>query len=417
MAEVLEEIVKDIEEATEDQSPKTEQDHEDAILKRIDSLMDKKGSPTEKEDSDENYKFKDTVQEKTKASKAPSAEVKEEASDELKPLDLSALEGDKVEAEPPKELSPIEQAKEDPAITVDLDKLKDGPKTSILNLKAQRDEERVKAKELQSKLTQLETTLKSRPTEDKFKELEDEAGLLRQRLGYHDVTETPEFNSKVTVPRQEILETLTDLALSYGIDSNEITRAISMPIKNRIEFLKENYPDFMPASGHHFAILDRLSIAEKNMREKHPEILQAYKQQLEEQRVHASAQETENRTKQLQAHLNDSLKVAEKMNNPFFIKTGIEEHDAKVDALVKQNEAIFMSNNAGKIFEYAVLGSSVPAYHDELIKATTRIRDLEGKLSKMQKVSPGESGKSSSTSNGKDGKKKTLEERVDSYFG
>lgn len=289
-----------------------------------------------------------------------------------------------------------EYAQNDPDVTVDLSQLKESNKKSIYDLIAQRDGARTHSKSLEKQISVLEKSLESRPTETKMEEYKGQVNELTNRLGYYEVSETPEFMNKVQVPREEIKQTLYDIAQQYGIEKSEIERSIGMPIKQRMEFLRDSYPDYLSAAGHHLSVLDRLSVVEKRLREDHPKIMDEHNRTVEMQRAKATAQGKKHQQDKLSYLLDLSIKSAQDNQVPFFIKKGEENHDVVVDGVFDRSKEVIMSNDPNEILGFAVLGASVPAYHKELYKALSRVKELEGKVSKMTKASPGSTGKATS---------------------
>ncbi len=318
--------------------------------------------------------------------------------------------------------APLEMSDEDLAKNLELDgsegvdvsAFKDGPKKSILNLVSQRNDERAKNKALQSSIDELKKEGES--SGGKYTELETVVSELKQRLGFHEVSETNEYKERISVPRDEVTRTLSDIAIQYGIDPAEVTRAIAMPIKQRIEFFKEKYPDYLSATGYHFSVLDRLSVVEKDLREKHPQILSDHRASMEKQQIAQASQQAQDQTDRLTYMLDQSVKGAQRSNIPFFVKNGEADHDKVVDGVLKKSKEVLMGNDPNAIMGYAVIGASIPAYHESLSKANARVAELESKLSGLQKATPGSKGEAASPGKPKVGKNMSTHEWVESLL-
>lgn len=335
------------------------------------------------------------------------AGTKSEETPEIEETDVTKMDEDQA----------AKYVEADEAVSVDVKDLKEGPKKSIYKLISQRDEQRSKNKELKAQVKELNTALSSRPTQEKITELEQQSEELKKRLGFHEVSETPEFKSRISDPRDEIMEIIKDVGRQYVIPPEDVSLAVSMTIKNRTEFLKEKYPDYASAIAPSLLVLDRLTVAEKGLREKHPEVLSQYKVTQEQERIRQIDDSKKNQQANLNNMLDQSIRSAQQARIPYFVKNGDESHDGIVDGVLSKSKEVLLGNDPQAILGYAVIGASVPAYHEGLTKANARVAELEAKLAKMQQSAPGVKGKAASpTKSDKDQGRLTAQEFVNNML-
>jgi len=237
---------------------------------------------------------------------------------------------------------------------------------------------------------------------------------LEEKLGKYSIVETPQFIETFERPRAEIEAQLTKILKEFEIENAEqaTTALLTMPVRKRVEWLKEYLPDIAQT------VLNT-TIQYDAIMEKRNAVIQNHKQYLEkwqsENKNKKSIEDIKLRQQILQKAVTDLI------DQKLFIIQPSENNEAQkklFDFVKDRINYLFRTNDSYEQAKAMVLGAVAPVYLQMMIAERNKRLEVEGKIGK--KASAGKIGKQVAPApNSNEGKKEavlTVDEALNKLF-
>lgn len=364
------------------------------MMKDMKGMFDK---PGDKPDDDDKPADPDTDDDKP-ADPPPKPDDKPDDKDDEKPADdnifgeVDLMDGTPAKKEKKDETpadkktdEEVEASFKDDKEFEGMDLEKAGPyKKSIINLRRDRDISVHAGHDKDKEIERLNGELEKRPTAEAHEELKTSKAAADDRLGVYDVEQTPLWKQKVSEPRADIVGLLKNIGSQYGVPDEDVDKVVNMNAKDRQDFLKEKHEGYLTHVRTQLDTLDRINHIDGQIRSKHPEVMKAFKAQIEEKRQKDSA----GRQSAVEEAVNQNVQDL-KSAIPWFTEVkGDDVHNEEVKASIARAQAI-PTMPMDKLYRLATIGSAAQSYHNYASRMVKKNGELTDEINRMKNISPG----------------------------